>query len=120
VPVCFGLRGDTVYIAIDEKPKTGDYTRLRRLRNIAANPQVQLLFDEYDDTDWSRLRYVQLRGTARIIERGEEHDGAVALLRHRYQQYVEMALESRPVIVVDVERVVEWSADRLNDDRLTD
>ena len=111
VPVCFALRGDVVYIAIDEKPKTADYRRLRRLRNIAANPQVQVLFDEYDDADWSRLRYVQLRGHARIIERGEEHDAAVALLRVRYVQYVEMALQSRPVIAIDVERVVEWRED---------
>src|SRR3954451_12922630 len=101
VPVCFAVRGDAAYIAIDEKPKTADYARLRRLRNIAVNPQVQMLFDEYDNVDWSRLRYVQLRGSARIIESGEEHDAAVALLRHRYRQYVEMALESRPVIGVD-------------------
>src|SRR5438045_5141057 len=29
VPICFALRGDTVYIAVDEKPKTADYSRLR-------------------------------------------------------------------------------------------
>ena len=85
------------------------------LRNIVANPQVQLLFDEYDDADWTKLRYVQLRGVARIIHSGEEHDAAIALLRHRYTQYAEMALESRPVIAVDVQQVVEWRADRLTD-----
>src|SRR4051812_37458454 len=76
VPVCFAVRGDAAYIAIDEKPKTADYARLRRLRNIAVNPQVQMLFDEYDNVDWSRLRYVQLRGSARIVERGDEHAAA--------------------------------------------
>ena len=115
VPVCFALSGDTAYIAIDEKPKTKDYTQLRRLRNIAANPHVQLLFDEYDDVDWSRLRYAQFSGTARIIERDEEHATAVAVLRHRYPQYAKMALESRPVIAVDVQQLVEWRADRLTD-----
>jgi PPOX class probable F420-dependent enzyme len=45
VPICFALEGDTLYTPIDEKPKHGDYTRLRRLRNIAANPNVQVLFD---------------------------------------------------------------------------
>jgi PPOX class probable F420-dependent enzyme len=115
VPVCFAVRGDTVYIAIDEKPKAADYARLRRSRNIAANPRVQLLFDEYDDVDWTKLRYVQLRGVARIIDGGEEHDAAVALLRHRYRQYVEMALEARPVIAIDVERVVQWRGDKLTD-----
>lgn len=110
VPVCFALDGDTLYTPIDEKPKRGDYRDLRRLRNIAANPQVQVLFDLYDDADWSRLRYVQLRGRARVIELADEHARAVALLRARYAQYREMTLESRPVIAVDIERVVQWPA----------
>jgi PPOX class probable F420-dependent enzyme len=107
VPVCFALDGDTAYSAIDEKPKR-EGAPLRRLRNIAANPHVQLLFDVYDDTDWTRLLYVQLRGRARIIDAGEEHARAIALLRARYQQYETMDLELRPVIAIDVERVVEW------------
>ncbi|HEY8173108.1 MAG TPA: TIGR03668 family PPOX class F420-dependent oxidoreductase, partial [Dehalococcoidia bacterium] len=78
VPVCFALSaaGDVLYTPIDEKPKSGDYRTLRRLRNIAANPEVQVLFDVYDDADWSRLAYAQVRGRARIIERGDEHAAA--------------------------------------------
>ena len=110
VPICFALDADVVYSAIDEKPKRGDYARMRRLRNIAANPQVQVLFDVYDDGDWSRLRYVQLRGTARIISAGDEHARALVLLRERYAQYAAMALESRPVIAIDVVRVVGWAS----------
>ena len=108
VPVCFARDGSTVYIAIDEKPKQGDPSRLRRLRNIAANPHVQLLLDVYDDTDWSRLRFVQLRGTASDLRPGEQHAQALALLRARYPQYRTMALEDRPVIAIGIERVVEW------------
>jgi PPOX class probable F420-dependent enzyme len=110
VPVCFALDGATVYSAIDEKPKRilPGGRELRRIANIRANPQVTLLLDVYDDDDWSKLRYVQLRGLARIIEEGEEHGRAIALLRARYAQYASMALEERPVIAVDVERVVEW------------
>jgi PPOX class probable F420-dependent enzyme len=85
VPVCFVLDGDTAYSAIDEKPKRGG--TLRRLLNIAANPEVQLLLDVYDDADWARLRYVQLRGVARILEPGDEQAQAIALLRSRYPQY---------------------------------
>jgi PPOX class probable F420-dependent enzyme len=107
VPVCFALADDVIYSVIDEKPKRAG-AKLRRLRNIEANPNVVLLLDVYDDADWSRLRYVQLRGRARIIESGEEHGRAIALLRGRYAQYAEMALEERPVIAIDVERVVEW------------
>ena len=107
VPICFALDGDLLFSAIDEKPKAGDYTRLRRLRNIAANAHVQVLFDIYHD-DWSQLRYVQLRGVARVVENGPEHVRAVTLLRARYAQYALMALESRPVIAIDVRRAVYW------------
>ena len=108
VPICFALDGDALYSAIDEKPKRGAPSSLRRLRNIAANPHVQVLFDAYDDADWTRLRYLQLRGTARVIEGSGEHAHAVALLRGRYAQYAAMALDALPVIAVDVESVVEW------------
>lgn len=111
VPICFALEGDTLYTPIDEKPKSGDYTRLRRLRSIAINPQVQVLFDLYEDADWSHLRYVQLRGAARVIDTGGEHTKALSRLRARYDQYVGMKLEGRPIIAIDVERVVTWAAD---------
>lgn len=108
VPICFALDAGTLYTAIDDKPKTGDVTRLRRLRNIIANPNVQVLFDHYDDGDWSKLRYVQLRGTARILGLDDEHKHALGLLRDRYTQYLLMGLERSPVIAVDVTRVVAW------------
>ncbi len=110
VPICFALEGDILYTPVDEKPKRGDITRIRRLRNIAHQPHVQVLVDVYDDADWSKLRYVQLRGRARIIEAGDEHARALAALRARYPQYRAMALESRPVIAVDIERAVHWQA----------
>jgi PPOX class probable F420-dependent enzyme len=108
VPICFCLIDDTLYVAIDEKPKTGELQRLRRLRNIAANPWVAVVADVYDDADWSRLGFVLLRGTARLIEGGDEHARAVDELRAKYVQYRAMALEARPVIAIDVERVTTW------------
>ncbi len=67
VPVCFALLDDTLYIAIDEKPKQADIWRLRRMRNIAANPQVAVVADVYDDADWSRLGFALVRGRARVL-----------------------------------------------------
>ena len=78
VPICFALEDDRLYSAIDEKPKARPSRPLRRLGNIAANPHVQVLFDLYDDADWSRLRWVQLRGRARILEPGEALEVAIA------------------------------------------
>lgn len=112
VPVCFALDGNTLYTPIDEKPKRGDPARLRRLRNIAANPHVLLLIDVYDAGDWRRLRFVQLHGVARVIAPGGDgHAHALTLLRSRYLQYRAMALEERPVIAIAVERVVAWRGD---------
>ena len=87
VPVCFLADADTVYIAMDEKPKRVDARRLKRMRNIAENPQVALLAHHYDDADWSALGWVMVRGRAEIIQEGPEHEEAVRGLRARYPQY---------------------------------
>jgi PPOX class probable F420-dependent enzyme len=107
VPVCFALLEQTLYIAIDEKPKAGDPRALRRLRNIAANPRVALVVDEYDE-DWSRLGFVLVRGLARLAEDSAERARALAALRDKYAQYAPMALEQRPLIAIDVRRVTTW------------
>src|SRR5262245_11584284 len=52
VPVCFGLIDDTLYIAIDEKPKRASARPLKRLRNITDNPSVAFVVDRYDE-DWT-------------------------------------------------------------------
>jgi PPOX class probable F420-dependent enzyme len=116
VPICFCLsaRGEAeapaaLYVAIDEKPKTSDVSRLRRLRNIAANPSVAVVADVYDDADWSRLGFVLVHGVARVLgPELAEHQRAVAGLRARYAQYRAMALTERPVIAIDVLRVTVW------------
>lgn len=107
VPVCFVIAGDSAYIAIDRKPKSG--RPLKRLRNIAENPNVALTSDHYDDDDWTRLRWVMARGRAEILEDGDEHDEAQALLRAKYPQYRAMDLEPLPVIAIRIERVTSWS-----------
>ncbi len=107
VPVCFALADDAVYIAIDRKPKSG--RPLKRLRNIAENPQVMLTADRYDDEDWTRLRWVMLRGRAELLEGGAEHAEAQRLLRARYSQYRTMDLAPLPVIAIRIERVTGWS-----------
>ena len=107
-PVCFALAGDSVYMTIDRKPKSG--RPLKRLRNIAENPNVTLTADRYDDDDWSRLRWVMVRGHAEILEGGAEHDDAQALLRDKYPQYRAMDLAPLPVIAIRIARVTSWSA----------
>ena len=110
MPVCFALVEETIYIAIDEKPKrVGDVRQLRRLRNIAENPRVAVVADVYDDEDWSQLGFVLVRGSARIVEPPTgEHTRAIHVLREKYAQYRAMALEERPAIAVQIESVTAW------------
>jgi PPOX class probable F420-dependent enzyme len=99
--------GRRVYSPIDEKPKTISPLRLKRARNIAANPRVAVIIDRYDE-DWQRLAYVLISGKARLLHRGTNHRKAVSLLRKKYRQYRNMALDKRPVIVIAPTHVSSW------------
>ncbi|MSP04244.1 MAG: TIGR03668 family PPOX class F420-dependent oxidoreductase [Acetobacteraceae bacterium] len=107
VPVCYAVTDNAVYITIDEKPKQGDVSRMKRVRNIIENPAVALMVDRYNE-DWSRLGWVMLRGVAEILLDGTEHALAQGLLRERYPQYRVMRLEKLPVIVIRVTRATSW------------
>jgi PPOX class probable F420-dependent enzyme len=103
VPVCFAIAGETIYHAVDHKPKT---TRgLARLRNVRAEPRASLLADHYEE-DWSALWWVRADGTARVLEDAPE---AINLLVERYPQYRERRPEG-PVVALDVERISGWEA----------
>jgi PPOX class probable F420-dependent enzyme len=105
VPITFALDGDSIYFAVDAKPKRT--TDLQRLRNIEANPAVAVLVDHYDD-DWSRLWWVRIDGHARVLDPGHSNR-AVDLLVDRYGQY-RHARPSGPVVQISVDRMSGWSA----------
>jgi PPOX class probable F420-dependent enzyme len=108
VPVTFAVAGDTVYSAVDAKPKTT--TALRRLANVAANPRVALLVDHYDDGDWGRLWWVRADGVGRVLDAGEpEGRRAIDLLVTRYPAY-RATRPAGPVLAVDVDRWSSWSS----------
>ena len=108
IPVCYALAGASVYITIDDKPKRQQDKPLKRLRNIAENRFVTFVVDRYDDHDWSHLCWVMLRGQADILHSGTEHAEAQRLLRARYTQLNEMAIERHPVIAIRIERATSW------------
>ena len=107
VPVCYAFDGTLLYTPIDEKPKRVGVGELRRIRNLRENPRVSLVVDDYDE-DWSKLGFVIVQGRAEIVERGDERSEALALLREKYPQYCGMALEERPLLVVEPESVAAW------------
>lgn len=105
VPICFVLSGDTLYSAVDRKPKRS--RELRRLANVRARPQATVLVDHYDE-DWCRLWWIRLRGAARVLEAGAEADRALALLAGKYPQYRDEPPDG-PVLALDVDEWRAWS-----------
>jgi PPOX class probable F420-dependent enzyme len=110
VPCTFAFLDDTTIVsAVDHKPKRT--TALRRLANIAANPQAALLADHYDE-DWDALWWARADGTARVYEPDVQPEVRVAALRAlaaRYPQYRARPPEGA-LIVIAVRRWSGWSA----------
>jgi PPOX class probable F420-dependent enzyme len=105
VPVTYAVDGDRVFFAVDSKPKRS--ADLKRLRNIAENPAVALLADEYDD-DWSRLWWVRADGTARIVTDEKEFARVLELLQERYPQY-RADVPDGPIVEIVVSRWSGWT-----------
>jgi PPOX class probable F420-dependent enzyme len=105
VPIVFAIDGDTLYSAVDRKPKRSQ--ALRRIENARARPDVTILVDHYDE-DWGRLWLIRLRGRARVLDDGHERAHALALLSSKYEQYRAEPPDG-PVLAVDVTDVREWS-----------
>jgi PPOX class probable F420-dependent enzyme len=104
VPVAFAVVEDTIYSAVDAKPKR---TRaLRRLANVRENPAVSLLVDHWDEDDWAALWWVRADGRGRVIDPDDpEARRAVELLHERYPAQ----REAGEVLAVDVERWSGWA-----------
>jgi PPOX class probable F420-dependent enzyme len=109
VPVCYVYDGGRCYSAVDAKPK--QTRNLRRLRNIADNPQSSLVVDVWDE-DWSRLCWVIVEGRAEVLGGGADFSRAIDLLRAKYSQYRTLPLDrtSGAVIVLTPDRVLSWRA----------
>ncbi|WP_041259685.1 TIGR03668 family PPOX class F420-dependent oxidoreductase [Pseudofrankia inefficax] len=96
----------TIVMAVDHKPKRT--TRLRRLDDIAHEPRVTLLVDEYDD-EWTRLWWARADGIAQVVEPAHPvHATAVRALSARYPQYRDRP-PAGPAILVSVTRWSGWS-----------
>lgn len=106
VPIVYALEGDTLYSAVDAKPKRS--RTLRRIENARRNPDVAVLVDHYED-DWASLWWVRLRGRARVLEAGEEAERAIALLSAKYEQYRD-APPGLPVLAIDIDEWRSWVA----------
>ena len=79
------------------------------MRNIAANPNVALVVDHYEE-HWGNLAYVLVHGHAAVVDDREEYVLALRSLRDKYPQYRSMALsiENNPIVRIDPMRVHAW------------
>lgn len=107
VPIVFAVDGDTLYSAVDSKPKRS--SKLRRIENARVRPDVTILVDHYEE-DWRQLWWVRLRGRARVLDDGDEREHAVGLLAAKYPQY-RVEPPPGPVLAVDVTEVRSWAAE---------
>jgi PPOX class probable F420-dependent enzyme len=107
IPVCYAFDGQIIYSVLDQKPKRAALARLKRVRNIQANPQVALVVDHYE-ADWQRLWYILLTGRAELLLEEDERVEAIRLLRQKYPQYLDMLIDDNPVIKITPARVVSW------------
>jgi PPOX class probable F420-dependent enzyme len=105
VVVTFAVDGDTIYTAVDQKPKSG--RTLKRLRNVGENPMVTMLADYYSE-DWETLWWVRADGRATILADQPLMAGPLRLLASRYWQY-RQAPPTGPVLAVTVERWTGWA-----------
>ena len=104
VPIVFALVDDTVYSAVDAKPKRSP--RLQRLTNVRADPRCAVLVDHYSD-DWRQLWWVRADGCGEVVDASPAHPGIQALVQ-RFPQYRD-APPSGPLLVVTVERWSGWA-----------
>jgi PPOX class probable F420-dependent enzyme len=115
VPICFIVvavdsAGTRLLTPLDDKPKaTDDKRTLARVRDIRERPEVSVLVERWDE-DWSRLGWLRLNGRATLLEPADMPPDAVNRLRAKYPQYATHALESSPMIAIDIDRVTSWGA----------
>jgi PPOX class probable F420-dependent enzyme len=105
LPITFAVLGDSVWSAIDDKPKRA--AEPARLRYLRRRPRAALCIDRYND-DWSRLAWVQLLGRIDILPL-REATAAVEALAARYEPYRERTPPG-PLLRLSVERALSWRA----------
>ena len=103
VPIVFVIVSGKLVTAVDHKPKTT--SRLVRLANIEANPDVSILVSNQDE-DWVQLWWVRADGTAEI--RNEPEPDWIEAMIAKYPQYRGKP-PGGPWIVVSISHLADWS-----------
>ena len=109
VPIVFARTGECLWSPVDGKPKSG--RELARVRNVQEHPDVSLLLDEYND-DWTRLWWIRIDATARVVHQGPDILAALDALQAKYPQYQETPILQDPptLLAFAPTRIRSWCA----------
>jgi PPOX class probable F420-dependent enzyme len=116
VPIVFARVRERLWSPIDAKPKQA--SELARVRHLRANPAASLLLDDYAE-DWSRLWWLRVDATARVVEPDTPDAdplaaAAVAALRAKYPQYQQVEVLREPAVLLELTmvQIASWCAGR--------
>jgi len=109
VPVVFVFHENSFFIPLDEKVKTVNARKLKRVKNIEKNPNVTLLIDEYQN-DWKKLFFLMIHGKATVIDGKNTKlmDKIHKLLISKYPQYKKICV-GNSCIKINPTKVTFWN-----------
>ncbi len=109
VPVVFVFHQNSFFIPLDEKVKTVNARKLKRVKNIEKNPNVTLLIDEYQN-DWKKLFFLMIHGKATVIDGKNTKlmDKIHKLLISKYPQYKKIGI-GNSCIKINPTKVTFWN-----------
>ncbi len=108
VPVVFVFHENSFFIPLDEKVKTVNARKLKRVKNIEKNPNVTLLIDKYQN-NWKKLFFLMIQGKATITnsKNSKSMDKIHKLLISKYPQYKKIGI-GNSCITINPTKVTFW------------
>jgi len=109
VPVVFVFHENSFFIPLDEKVKTVNPRKLKRVKNIEKNPNVTLLIDKYQN-NWKNLFFLMIHGKATVIDakNSKVMDKIHKLLILKYPQYKKIGI-GNSCIKINPIKVTYWN-----------
>jgi len=109
VPVVFVFHENSFFIPLEEKVKTVNPRKLKRVKNLEKNPNVTLLIDKYQN-DWKKLFFLMIHGKATMIagKNSKLMDKIHKLLISKYPQYKKIGV-GNSCITINPTKVTFWN-----------
>jgi len=109
VPVIFVFYENSFFIPLDEKVKTVNARKLKRVKNIEKNPNVTILIDKYQN-NWKKLFFLMIHGKATVIDEKNNKlmDKVHKLLISKYPQYKKTGV-GNSCIKINPTKVTFWN-----------